>query len=185
MDIYPPSSDLPARIELLGDEIESIRTFDPISQRSVGAVESVSVIPAREVLPALADKDRVSELIGRISFARCTTAVRQRFEEELASLFSGHQVEALSLYSGLLNDGSLIDHLPEDGVLVLDREAEIETEALGLAEPSGGPEGGQGGTGGAPGQLPFPPDVVGRVPVSDRKRTEAGVHRLGRGRLRL
>ena len=134
VDIYPPSSDLPARIELLGDEIESIRTFDPISQRSVGAVESVSVIPAREVLPALADKDRVSELIGLISFARCNTAVSQRFEEELASLFSGHQLEEVSLYSGLLNEGSLIDHLPEAGVLVLDREAEIETEALGLAE---------------------------------------------------
>ena len=43
VDIFPPSSDMPSRIELWGDEIESIRLFDPASQRSVGNVDQVAV----------------------------------------------------------------------------------------------------------------------------------------------
>ena len=35
LDIYPPVAELPARIELVGDLVESIRLFDPTSQRSV------------------------------------------------------------------------------------------------------------------------------------------------------
>jgi transcription-repair coupling factor (superfamily II helicase) len=49
VDIYPPTSDLPARIEFLGNTIESIRTFDPISQRSLNPIESIAVCPAAEL----------------------------------------------------------------------------------------------------------------------------------------
>ena len=133
VDVYTPSSPLPARIEFWGDDVESIRLFDPVSQRSVHTVERVSITPARELLPSLADKDLVSQLIGRMNFTRCTSAVRERFQEELASLFSGQEVEELPLYNGLLNHGCLIDHLPADGLLVLDREGEMESEALELS----------------------------------------------------
>ena len=134
VDIFPPSSPLPARIEFGGDEIESIRLFDPISQKSVRMVESVDVIPARETLPSLADRDRVSRLIGEMDFSRCNASTRDRFDEELASLFSGHEVDELPFYNGLLNDGSLIDHLPKGGLLILDQEGEIESEGLRLTE---------------------------------------------------
>ena len=50
LDIYPPSSELPARIELFGDEVESIRLFDPATQRSVRLVTSIAVVPATEPL---------------------------------------------------------------------------------------------------------------------------------------
>lgn len=53
IDIYSPDSDLPARIEFFGNEIESIRLFDPQSQRSSKPVSSVTVIPAQEA--ALSD----------------------------------------------------------------------------------------------------------------------------------
>ena len=129
VDIYPPSSDLPARIELLGNEIESIRLFDPASQRSVEAVDRISIVPAREVVPSLSDRDRVSQLIGQLDFSRCTVPARERLENELASLFSGRTDDELSLHSGLLNDGCLIDHLPAHGLLILDREGEIESVA--------------------------------------------------------
>ncbi|HVP58412.1 MAG TPA: CarD family transcriptional regulator, partial [bacterium] len=50
IDIYPQGLDNPVRVELLGDEIESIREFDPISQRSVRQIDSARVLPAREVI---------------------------------------------------------------------------------------------------------------------------------------
>jgi transcription-repair coupling factor (superfamily II helicase) len=48
VDVYPPNSELPARIEFFGNQIESIRLFDPQSQRSLQLVPSVNLIPARE-----------------------------------------------------------------------------------------------------------------------------------------
>jgi transcription-repair coupling factor (superfamily II helicase) len=48
LDIYPPSSELPARIELFGNEVESIRLFDPSTQRSLRPVSSIAIVPAGE-----------------------------------------------------------------------------------------------------------------------------------------
>ena len=51
LDLYPLNMEYPVRMELWGDEIDSIRCFDPESQRSVENLEELSVYPAVEVLP--------------------------------------------------------------------------------------------------------------------------------------
>ncbi len=48
MDIFPITEELPFRIELWDDEIDSIRTFHPESQRSVAQVEEMHVFPVNE-----------------------------------------------------------------------------------------------------------------------------------------
>ncbi len=48
LDLYPMGSELPYRIDLLDDEVESIRTFDPETQRTISKVEGISLLPARE-----------------------------------------------------------------------------------------------------------------------------------------
>ncbi|MYA69499.1 transcription-repair coupling factor [Candidatus Poribacteria bacterium] len=50
LDVYPLTTDTPVRIEFFGDEIDTIRTFDPISQRSTASIQSVTLTPLREVL---------------------------------------------------------------------------------------------------------------------------------------
>ena len=50
LDVYPLTANAPVRIEFFGDEIDTIRTFDPISQRSTASIESVILTPLREVL---------------------------------------------------------------------------------------------------------------------------------------
>jgi transcription-repair coupling factor (superfamily II helicase) len=47
-DIYPMGSPLPYRIDLLDDEVDTLRTFDPESQRTVEKVSSINMLPARE-----------------------------------------------------------------------------------------------------------------------------------------
>ena len=156
VDIFPPPSALPARIELWGDEIESIRLFDPGTQRSVRIVESVSITPAREVLPSLADKDRGSQLIGNMNFTSCTPTATERFQQELAAIFSGQEVEELPFYNGLLNHGCLLDYLSDSGLLVLDRDGEIETEALEQGERAEGLRTTRQGRGELPANFPSP-----------------------------
>ncbi len=48
IDVYPPESDRPVRIELFGDEVESIRKFDPETQRSAASTDEVVLLPLTE-----------------------------------------------------------------------------------------------------------------------------------------
>lgn len=48
IDLYPSGHDLPFRLDLFDDEIDSIRRFDPESQRSLDTIDSIEVLPARE-----------------------------------------------------------------------------------------------------------------------------------------
>ena len=48
LDVYPPELDRPVRIELFGDEVESIRKFDPSTQRSAATTEEVVLLPLTE-----------------------------------------------------------------------------------------------------------------------------------------
>lgn len=47
-DIFPMGTEQPLRVDLLGDEVDSIRTFDPESQRSLNVVANIHLLPARE-----------------------------------------------------------------------------------------------------------------------------------------
>jgi transcription-repair coupling factor (superfamily II helicase) len=49
-DIFPPITNMPYRIELFGDEIDSIRTFNTDSQRSIDKVSKIDIFPAKEVI---------------------------------------------------------------------------------------------------------------------------------------
>lgn len=63
LDIFSPISAYPYRIELFGDEIESIRTFNTESQRSIQKVDSIEIFPAKEVIVDEEAVNRARELI--------------------------------------------------------------------------------------------------------------------------
>ena len=50
IDIFPLTEDLPVRIELWGDEVDSLRSFDTETQRSVEKLEKVQIYPATEMI---------------------------------------------------------------------------------------------------------------------------------------
>ncbi len=51
LDIWTPSEAFPARLEFFGDEIDTLRYFDPATQRTVSNIEQVQITPAREFIP--------------------------------------------------------------------------------------------------------------------------------------
>jgi transcription-repair coupling factor (superfamily II helicase) len=67
VDIWPPSSPHPVRIEFFGDEIDTLRRFDPVSQRTIAKLEKIQITPAREVLPGVAHKLGISGEIEEFS----------------------------------------------------------------------------------------------------------------------
>ncbi|QGU96568.1 transcription-repair coupling factor [Clostridium bovifaecis] len=50
LDVYPPISSMPYRIELFGDEVDSIRSFNTESQRSIEKFKEIEVFPAKEMI---------------------------------------------------------------------------------------------------------------------------------------
>ena len=57
IDVFPPNAEEPVRLDLFGDTLESIRGFDPDTQRSTRQLKEVSLLPVSE---ALLDKDSIS-----------------------------------------------------------------------------------------------------------------------------
>jgi transcription-repair coupling factor (superfamily II helicase) len=110
IDLFPMGSDTPYRIDLFDDEIETLRTFDPETQRSVDKVESIRLLPARE-FPL--EKKAVSDFRGRF---------RERFDVDFRrcpiyqDLSSGITPAGIEYYLPLFFEetDTLFDYLPGD-----------------------------------------------------------------------
>ncbi|HUT96665.1 MAG TPA: CarD family transcriptional regulator, partial [Dehalococcoidales bacterium] len=127
VDIYPPTGELPARLEFLGNTIESLRLFDPASQRSLSAIASLAIGPATELLaPLMSARAELEEIVKSIKLSNCNAEARQQFERELALLADKQELSNLPFYAPLFNTDSLLDFLPQDCLLVLDELPDIE-----------------------------------------------------------
>ncbi|MGD9118037.1 MAG: transcription-repair coupling factor [Dehalococcoidia bacterium] len=127
VDIYPPTSQLPARLEFLGNTIESMRLFDPASQRSSNSIESLAIGPATELLAPLTNTQaELEEKVKSLNLANCTVEARRQFEQELNILADKQELSNLQFYAPLFSTDSLLDFLPPDCLLVLDESANIE-----------------------------------------------------------
>jgi transcription-repair coupling factor (superfamily II helicase) len=57
IDVFPPGAEEPVRLDLFGDTLESIRAFDPETQRSTKQLKEIALLPVSE---ALLDKDSIA-----------------------------------------------------------------------------------------------------------------------------
>ena len=129
LDVFPTNADLPYRVEMWDDEVDTIRRFDPETQRSVGDADRVAIVPAREQLPELCDTAWFDERRGKIDLSGCNGGTVARFQEELAHLLTEPNAETLAFYNGFLNRHTLTDYLPADTIVVMDRPNRLAGEA--------------------------------------------------------
>ncbi|MEX2378605.1 MAG: transcription-repair coupling factor [Dehalococcoidia bacterium] len=126
LDLFPVSSDLPARIEFFDDEVESIRLFDPGTQRSLDRTDSVTITPALESLPDLADIDRASALVRGMDLTGASEDAQTRIPSELNRAFNGELPDEISFYAGFFNFGTIFDYLPPESLTMLLRPSAVE-----------------------------------------------------------
>ncbi|MEA3345265.1 MAG: transcription-repair coupling factor [Chloroflexota bacterium] len=141
VDVFPPAASGPVRIELFGDEVDSLRVFDPSTQRSRSRTEQVTIGPASEALPR--QGPRAAKVIGEWDMSSCHEVTREDFEEDREHLEQGEGFPGLEFYIPYLypHPGQLLDYLPTQGLILLDDEgdleatvADFEREALDLRE---------------------------------------------------
>ena len=132
LDIFPVSRDRPVRIELFDDEIETIRHFDPGTQRSTGKIRSITIPPAHETLPRLASEDRVQELLGAMELIGTSKEAQRRIPSDLSQMLAGESLDEVSFYAGFFNLGNIFDYLPAESLMVVLRPGAIEEMSRSL-----------------------------------------------------
>jgi len=80
VDCYSPSENFPFRIELFGNQVESIRYFQPKDQRNLETVKEVSLIPSRE---CLYDNERLEDILKEVRSSLLNRNVDSSEMEEL------------------------------------------------------------------------------------------------------
>ena len=126
LDLYPMGADRPYRIELFDDEIDSLRSFDPETQRSDHPVDSVRLLPAREFPLDEASTKRVRERLSeRFDFDPRRCPLYQDLKE-------GGTPAGIEYYLPLFFEqtASLFDHLGDDTLLVLGNGVAEAAEAF-------------------------------------------------------
>jgi transcription-repair coupling factor (superfamily II helicase) len=114
LDVYSPEADRPVRIEFFGDEIESMRKFDPGSQRSANPLDELVLLPLTET-PVT--EDLLGSINARLSGKRIAGApevVEQAMRDSGAGVFPGWEFYAPVAGA----DRTVFDLLPEARVLV-------------------------------------------------------------------
>jgi transcription-repair coupling factor (superfamily II helicase) len=97
IDIFPPGDELPLRIEFFGDEVDSLRRFDPITQRSEAQIRDVVIGPPHEI--ALW---RTAEAVARMHALDATglrREARDEWDAAIEGIESGERFEGRALYA--------------------------------------------------------------------------------------
>jgi len=158
VDIWPPNLTMPVRIDLFGDEVDSLRLFDPTSQRTIRTIAAVEIGPGSEALskygPAALERLavqggdlRAAENVGLgeehspLLDPALLLAIREEIRVEvdhLAASASFHGIEWYLPY--FYSPGvSLLEHLPAEAALIVDdaldlfatlRELDLQVEGL-------------------------------------------------------
>jgi transcription-repair coupling factor (superfamily II helicase) len=134
VDLLPPGAARPIRLDLFGDEIDSIRTFDPSTQRSDQRLQSVMLLPPSEVpLWRLADAARAVAALDRTSLR---PEVAAEWDRMLSLAAEGATPPSVDLFAPYLLErpATLVDYLPTTSLVLFDEPAAITLAAKQVEE---------------------------------------------------
>jgi len=118
IDVFPPGAEEPVRLDLFGDMLESIRAFDPGTQRSTRQLTEIELLPVSE---ALLDADAISRF--RSNWLQTFGAATD--DPLYAAVSEGARRQGLEHWLPLLYEKleTLFDYLPDQSLIALDHLA--------------------------------------------------------------
>ncbi|HVB60900.1 MAG TPA: transcription-repair coupling factor [Ktedonobacteraceae bacterium] len=131
IDLFPPTLPRPVRVEFFGDEIESLRTFDQETQRSLNPIASCVIGPAREALPTRGPEavKELEQLDSRVLHREC----EEHWQSDLDQLRQSRSFDDIAFYLPYLHStATILDYLPRAGLLILDDPERIHQSISGL-----------------------------------------------------
>tara|TARA_B100000029_G_scaffold440962_1_gene458444 strand:+ start:17501 stop:20944 length:3444 start_codon:yes stop_codon:yes gene_type:complete len=117
VDLFSPLAIHPVRIEFFGNVIDSIRTFNPVDQRTVQHQTKITFGPASEWIPT-------SSEIANFAYNNSNVSTEKSLNE-LADLKNGY-LTTPSFYGPLLSKKTLLDYIPSNSLIIFDEMNEID-----------------------------------------------------------
>lgn len=148
LDVFPLTEEVPVRIELWGDEVDSIRSFDAESQRSIQQMDEVTIYPAAEliltkehieegILRLEADEKKQEKAFRDQKKPEEAQRIRRAVGELVESLKEGFDVQTLDAYIRYFykDTVSFLDYMKEVGakVTLVSSTTETGKQTSGLA----------------------------------------------------
>ncbi len=125
IDLFPPTLPRPVRVEFFGDEIESLRTFDQETQRSLNPIDLCILGPAREALPGRGPE--IAQELSQLESKLLHRDAEERWLHDLDLLRQRKSFEDIAFYLPYLHErATILDYLPRNGLLILDNPASIQ-----------------------------------------------------------
>ena len=144
-DIFPLTEDNPVRIELWGDEVDSIRSFDVESQRSIENLDAIRIYPASEFIAederiqwGISRMEREAEKLARKFRQEMKTEEAYRLKTMVAEVRANlEDLQCMEAFNGLVNyfydeTVSFADYFGDDSLVVLDEPNRLWQEALAI-----------------------------------------------------
>ncbi|MBQ8858437.1 MAG: transcription-repair coupling factor [Clostridia bacterium] len=119
-DVWAAGESAPVRCEFFGDEIDRMGHFDPISQRFTGGIDTLSLLPAKEVTVDAAARERIRRTVERLA-ERAGEEGRKTLALEKNAIDAGLDLPFADKYIPIVYERpeNLFDYLPERPVAVL------------------------------------------------------------------
>src|SRR5256886_2666216 len=140
-DVWSPLEEGPVRIEFFGDDIESLRRFDPQTQRSIADLTEISLCPAREIV--LDDAGRKAAIATVRAAADAVETPTRQLRELIDELQTRSQDDALfaaglsAILPGFFPGGlkPVTDYLPAGALWALDAALELDRQLMAHIVP--------------------------------------------------
>jgi len=125
IDIYPIEANMPYRIELFGDEIDSIRTFDSIDQRSKEAVQEFAINFSTEYIIDKKNVENLQNTLCELLDTSISEEVKKNIRQDIEKIENGNFLGLIDRYFEVLVPESvtLIDYIKENRTIYFDDTA--------------------------------------------------------------
>ena len=123
LDIYPPDSPYPVRVEFWGDEVDTLSYFDVLTQRRLDPVERVSISPAREVLFSSSEElIEKLEKLRELQRGKAGKGAKENIDRDIQRLRDHLSFASFDRFLPLAygQGATLLDYLPEGFLFVSD-----------------------------------------------------------------
>ena len=118
------SDKIGVRIEFWGDEVDSIRNFAIVSQRSINALEKVEIYPAHEYIL----EQPIDQVCKQIRNLNVNEEQEEIIEEDIAQMVGGNYISKIDKYFDCFytHSSTLLEYLSDKYIIALDEERKIE-----------------------------------------------------------
>jgi len=140
LDIYSPANDFPYRIEFFDDEVDSVRIYDYVSQRTLEMTDSACILPCREIIfneeKRLEISNKIDDKLSKVNKKKVDfSELSKNIEADKEAIITGRELASLDKYYSFVYDKiyTILDYFDDDDMIFVYEPKRIAEKAKSLS----------------------------------------------------